>query len=201
MFNLKNYLYCLILDPKGANYKGHRRILCFPFGLLTGYLFYFAFIKRLNFPVELEESLLPVVLLLYTISYCLSIQFRTITWLMIPTLAGQIGRSYLYLLFFNGAIQYPTTNLIENTFESSRVFVCTIMFHKNVTEQKFRFIFEPYIGFFKGIHSASKKIAEKPNFLNQIDQELESDNITRSKKEMEQKIIQSDKEIGGKNQM
>ncbi|XP_015790204.1 E3 ubiquitin-protein ligase DCST1-like [Tetranychus urticae] len=158
-------LYKLALDPKGRQYQDLRRLLCFPWGLATGYLFYFACIQRLDFPDQLAQALLPITLLLYTIAYCLSIQFRTITWLLVPSLAGQVGRSFMYLTFFTIAISQPASNLVDNTFEASRNFMCTINYHRNVTVDHLRFTYGPYMQLLSGIsQGGAKSVNPKTNF-------------------------------------
>ncbi|RWS14000.1 DC-STAMP domain-containing protein 1-like protein [Dinothrombium tinctorium] len=155
--------YFILFKAKQEEFRATRRLLSFPIGLIIGFLFHKIMISKFDFPPDLDSFLLAFITVLTGIVYTLSIQFRVVSWLVIPTFFGKISRSYILALTFAVVVGEPIANIVFNTYDSLRVIGCTFALNWNHTSAKLNLIFKPIKDIIVGFGKESPNITKKAN--------------------------------------
>jgi hypothetical protein len=76
-------------------------------------------------------------------TYTVSIEMRTICWLVLPTFSGRTGRSFIIALLITRLGEGPVNNLFANTEQLFISLSCTFGLGKDHIENKFKLITNP----------------------------------------------------------
>ncbi|XP_053401543.1 E3 ubiquitin-protein ligase DCST1-like isoform X2 [Mercenaria mercenaria] len=180
-------------------YRTWKMFLGFPFGAVLGYGLY----RMIVLPMALTEETRNVLgaMLVFGISagYSLSVYFRCVCILLIPTFMGKAGRSYLgaYAVVF--LIAGPIENIVDNAQDITRSLTCAAQLSANHTKAKWKFRLQP-------VGNVMKDMAEEGWMLNKLGKKVNEAfipikaeiNGDKNVAEMEARTIEEDQIEGGK---
>lgn len=136
-------LYYLLFHAKEDELIATRKLASIPFGLISSIILYKYIISQLIVIQNNQDLLFPIAILVITFGYSISLQFRTLTWLLIPFTFSYLGRSYLYLLYFHFLAKGPAHNVVTNSIIAGQTLTCSLIFHYNLTSTRLKLSLEP----------------------------------------------------------
>ena len=137
-------LFRQLFTSSKDEYKAHKRVAGFLYGLLLGIGFYELILVDLNFTENVAYFVGSFVCLLLGFGVAFSSQIRCISLLSLANFGGKAGRSVLKALVFAYIISGPVENLTGNGKEIVRVFGCTTALTYNLTKTRFELMFKPF---------------------------------------------------------
>lgn len=137
------FIYKLCIKCKDYEYYSLRRFLSFPIGFLIGYIFYWVIVSRFEFPKKLEPILRHTIIALISLTYTVSVEMRTICWLVLPTFSGRTGRSFLIAFLITLLAEKPLTNTLNNSEEFFNSMSCCFGIGSDHMILKYKLIFKP----------------------------------------------------------
>ncbi|KAI8770579.1 E3 ubiquitin-protein ligase DCST1 [Biomphalaria glabrata] len=117
--------------------------LWFPVGILLSLALYYAILDGMDMEIKTKRFLGAAIGIILSLSFAFSIQMRCAMTLVIPTLAGKAGRTYISAFAIIYLINGPITNILSNGKEIVRSLSCTASLLANHTLTKWKLRLAP----------------------------------------------------------
>ncbi|KAL4235199.1 DC-STAMP domain-containing protein [Mactra antiquata] len=197
-------LYFFTSEPEQCHTM--KMLFGFPFGALLGYGLYNLVVSPMDLPTETMHVLGAMTVFGTSAGYSLSVSFRCICILLVPTFMGKAGRSYIGTFAIAYLIAGPIKNIVDNTQDITRSLTCSAELSANHTAAKWKFRLQPVGNVMKDMAAEGwmlNKLGKKVNkAFTPIKSELRGDNgveemkaRTKKEDELEGGIIDRSKDI------
>ena len=157
--------------------KNALNVLLFPIGLLFGYFFYYSTLRRFHLDPDGGTLGLLIILTATATLFSLSVHFRCISCLTVPTFLARNFRSILITLIITELIIGPFDNISGNVSSSASSIICFAKLKANQSVIKYNFLYEPSLKVVRAL------IAEQANVRRQIS------GVIKERKKFEQEFI------------
>ncbi|XP_074601096.1 DC-STAMP domain-containing protein 2-like [Brevipalpus obovatus] len=125
--------YYICFRSKRSEYQVIRRISSIPFSILAGY----GISKLLMIPIPatsiIRQFLSPALMVMVAIVYCSSIQFRALSWLILPLFFARNGFNWVFINYLLLIANGPCTGILHNTYQAARLFTSSLIMQYNIT--------------------------------------------------------------------
>ncbi|XP_060569051.1 E3 ubiquitin-protein ligase DCST1-like [Ruditapes philippinarum] len=180
-------------------YHTWKMFIGFPFGAILGYGLYRLVILPMDLGEDTRQLLGAVLVFGISAGFSLSVHFRCVCLLLVPTFMGKAGRSYLGAFAMVFLIAGPVENIVDNAQDITRSLTCAAQLAANHTKAKWKFRLQP-------VGNVMKDMAEEGWMLNKLGKKVNKAFVpVRAEirgdtgiKEMEFRTRKEDKLEGGK---
>lgn len=154
---------------------GKQCVICM-ISLFTGFLLSYAGFLNMRLTSKSEAIMKVFVMVMVTIGFALSVQFRCIILNVIPSIIGSAGRSYIWVIIIGLLIEGPIANMHSNWTELSLSFSCYFEVIQNMTMVSIELMTRPErqaLGAYKeNQQQLTKTVRKLHNILGPMDEEV-----------------------------
>lgn len=143
-------IHDLFVDPDDKRNVTKKCLLCI-YGNILGILLYKFVLLPIDLPVNLKYFIASVLCILFGLGCAFSVQFRCISFLIWFEFGGKVGRNVIKTVIIGMLLTGPINNIIRNSMEVTRVFVCSTQLTFNLTKTKLDLATKPFINAFMNI--------------------------------------------------